>query len=289
MPTTIPTTTSFTRPGSPSTGDAYFETDTNNYIIYDGANWRGYVSDGITVPGVTNGFSGNFDGTDDAITCGNLASITEDGAFTTSIWFQFAGSPGSTTHMTMSGGSGGSNRFYVQLQSTTNIRYGNDSAFDDITIPTVGSSSWYHLATVQSGTTVTVYTNGVSRGTATVNPINSDWGNNFRIGSIFNNTGFRFNGLLDEAAIWNTALDAANINQIYNAGVPINLASNAGGYTQSSALKNWWRLGDHASDTVSGGGSPTSGGTIDNVENAADPGTNDGTGENGTTYSSTTP
>ena len=45
MPTTIPTTTSSTRPGSPSTGDAYFETDTNNYIIYDGSAWRAYNSD----------------------------------------------------------------------------------------------------------------------------------------------------------------------------------------------------------------------------------------------------
>jgi len=45
MPTTIPSITSSTRPGSPSIGDAYFETDTNNYIIYDGSAWRAYNSD----------------------------------------------------------------------------------------------------------------------------------------------------------------------------------------------------------------------------------------------------
>ena len=58
MPTTIPTITSSTRPGSPSTGDAYFETDTKRYIIYDGANWRVYNSDGASVPGYGNNFSG---------------------------------------------------------------------------------------------------------------------------------------------------------------------------------------------------------------------------------------
>lgn len=50
MPTTIPSTTSSTRPGSPSTGDAYFETDTKRYIIYDGANWRQYYYDSSLDP-----------------------------------------------------------------------------------------------------------------------------------------------------------------------------------------------------------------------------------------------
>jgi len=225
------------------------------------------------------------------IALGNLpsTSIPQSGSFTTSIWFQYAGSPTNTSHMTMSGGSGGTNRFYVQLNNTSNIRYGNNGSFDDISISTVNSSNWYHLATVQSGTTVTVYLNGSSQGSATVNAISSDWGNNFRIGSIFSNTGFRWNGLLDEAAIWKTALDGSNIQAIYNNGAPTSLTSNFGNYTQSSNLVHWYRIGDHASDTVSGGGSPTSGGTIDNVENAANPNTNDGTGTNGPTYSTTVP
>lgn len=284
---TFSTCTSATRPGSPTDGDVLFETDTKNVIIWDGTNWRGYQYDGLG--GVSNTFSGSFDGTNDAINLGNLpsTSIPQSGSFTTSIWFKYSGSPINTSHMTMSGGSGSGNRFYVQLNSTSNIRYGNDSGFDDISISTVSSSNWYHLATVQSGTTVTVYLNGSSQGSATVAAINSDWGNNFRIGSIFSNTGFRFNGLLDEAAIWKTALDASNIAAIYNGGMPISLTSNLGNYTQSSNLVHWYRIGDHASDTVSGGGSPTSGGIIGNVENAANPGTNDGTGENGPTYSTT--
>jgi len=276
-------------PAASNTGLCIFRSDIEAIEVSDGTNYLTYNNDGVVVPSVTNGFSGSFDGTDDFINCGNLSSIAEDGAFTTSIWFNFAGSPSASTHVTMSGGSGTSNRFYIQLSSTSNIRYGSDSEFDDITIPTVNNLSWYHLATVQSGTTVTIYLNGVQRGTATVNAINTDWGNNFKIGTYFDNSTGRFNGLLDEAAIWNTALNGDNINQIYNIGMPMNLASNAGEYTQSSALKNWWRLGDHASDTVSGGGSPTNGGTIDNVENAANPGTNDGTGQNGATYSTSVP
>ena len=276
-------------PAASNTGLCIFRTDTKAIEVSDGTSYLIYNYD--TVSGIDNNFSGSFDGTNDAINLGNLpsTSIPQSGSFTTSIWFQYAGSPTNTSHMTMSGGSGGTNRFYVQLNNTSNIRYGNNGSFDDISISTVNSSNWYHLATVQSGTTVTVYLNGSSQGSATVNAISSDWGNNFRIGSIFSNTGFRWNGLLDEAAIWKTALDGSNIQAIYNNGAPTSLTSNFGNYTQSSNLVHWYRIGDHGSDTISGGGSPTNGGTIGNVENAANPGTNDGTGENGATYSTTVP
>lgn len=42
---TLLTTTSNTRPGTPATGDMYYETDTNKIILYDGTTWREYYSD----------------------------------------------------------------------------------------------------------------------------------------------------------------------------------------------------------------------------------------------------
>lgn len=42
---TFLTTTSTSRPSSPTSGDVYFETDTKNVIIWDGTNWRGYQWD----------------------------------------------------------------------------------------------------------------------------------------------------------------------------------------------------------------------------------------------------
>lgn len=44
---TILTTTSTTRPAAVA-GDTYFETDTNNIIVYDGTNWKSYQSDGTS-------------------------------------------------------------------------------------------------------------------------------------------------------------------------------------------------------------------------------------------------
>ncbi len=42
---TLLTTTSNTRPSTPSAGDMYYETDTNKIIVYDGTIWREYNSD----------------------------------------------------------------------------------------------------------------------------------------------------------------------------------------------------------------------------------------------------
>ena len=42
---TLLTTTSNTRPGTPAMGDMYYETDTNKIIVYDGTDWKEYNSD----------------------------------------------------------------------------------------------------------------------------------------------------------------------------------------------------------------------------------------------------
>ena len=46
---TITTTTSIARPDNPSAGDIHFETDTKNYVVYDGAAWRSYGGRGRCV------------------------------------------------------------------------------------------------------------------------------------------------------------------------------------------------------------------------------------------------
>ena len=130
---------------------------------------------------------------------------------------------------------------------------------------------------------------GYLAATLSSSAVSSTAGNTFRIGN-FAATTQDFLGNIDEVSIWDsTTLDALNVGQIYNAGTPINLASNDGDYTQSSNLTHWYRLGDNASDTGSGG-SPANGDTITNIENAANPGTNDGSTINGTpSFSSTVP
>ena len=275
MPTTIPTITSSTRPGSPSAGDAYFETDTNKYIIYDGANWRAYNSDGASIPGVTNGFSGSFDGTDDYIEVGNITNLNSGTNFTISVWFNRP----SARQDTLLGGAGGVNgigiypwsdgKFYAHVGSTSTV---------SAALP--GENQWINAVVTRDASSTILYFNGILADSATSTAsIPATSGNAFRIGD-YATYNPKFLGNIDEVSIWDsTTLDADNVGQIYNGGTPINLASNAGNYTQSSNLTHWYRLGDNASDTGSGGVS--NGNTITNIENAANPGANDGSTING--------
>jgi len=275
MPTTIPSTTSSTRPGSPSTGDAYFETDTKRYIIYDGANWRVYNSDGASIPIVTNGFSGLFDGTDDYIEVGNITNLNSGTNFTISVWFK----RGSARQDTLLGGAGGVNGIGMYPWSDGNF-YAHVGSSGTVSAALPGENQWINAVVTRDASSTILYFNGILADSATSTAsIPATSGNAFRIGD-YANYSPKFLGNIDEVSIWDsTTLDASNVGQIYNSGSPINLASNAGDYTQSSNLTHWYRLGDNASDTGSGGVS--NGNTITNIENAANPGTNDGSTING--------
>jgi len=277
MPTTIPTTTSSTRPGSPSTGDAYFETDTNKFIIYDGTNWRAFINDGASVSGVTNNFSGSFDGTDDYVEIGNISAFNSATNFTISVWFKRAsarqdmllgGAAPISTGIGMYPWSDGN--FYVHLGTNGTL---------SASLP--GENQWINaVVTYASGGNSILYFNGTQAASITSATPHASAGNSFRIGN-FTAATQDFLGNIDEVAIWDsTVLDANNVDQIYNAGDPIDLSTNVANYTQSSNLTHWYRFGDHASDTGSGGVS--NGNTITNIENAANPGTNDGSTINGT-------
>jgi len=264
MPTTIPTTTSFTRPGSPSTGDAYFETDTNNYIIYDGANWRGYESDGILASPVTNNLSAVFDGATDKLDCGTTTSLMPTTGLTLSGWIK------------QTSGSGDNN--LIQRQSVSTNGYslrlnGGVLYFFGTGAHTFGSgftstTTWYHLCITHDNSTVKGYVNGVLQGSSSTTALVTN-SVSTKLGWHSNYSPAYLQGKLDECAIFSSALDASNVAQIYNSGNPIDLTIDQGSYNGSANLIGYWRMGDGASDTDSGGGSPASGDVIGTVVNLA--------------------
>ena len=285
MPTTIPSLTSSTRPGSPSTGDAYFETDTQNYIIYDGANWRVYASDGVS--GVPNSFSGSFDGSNDYVDCGSISSMSGVSAQTLSVWFK----PAVAGEIPNIGWWSSSTASYGQSSSgniqTFNAKNGVNESFN-VASSVPNDTEWHNYVAVFDGGSVAVYIDGSSVLTGTAsNTTLATSPATFRIGQ-FGTVSLYEAGLYDEISLWNAALDSSDVLALYNNRTPIDLSNAAGGYDKQADLTHWWRIGDHASDTGSGG-SPASGDTISNVENAANSGTNDGTGTNGPTFSTSVP
>jgi Concanavalin A-like lectin/glucanases superfamily/Bacterial TSP3 repeat len=111
--------------------------------------------------------------------------------------YQMAFDPNNGLHFNCSGASGYTGGVYTGLQMPTNV--------------------WMHLAATFDGSTFSFYTNGVlaATGSGALGPTNDA---PLEIGSSGGCP--YFDGLIDEVAIYNRALSAAEIAAIYNGGVP---------------------------------------------------------------------
>lgn len=86
----------------------------------------------------------------------------------------------------------------------------------------VSPNRWYHLVATFDGTTKRLFLNGSEIATAIVSsPLVYDIGVPFLIGEDTNSSqpaGIAFHGLIDEVSLYNRALNASEIQAIYNAG-----------------------------------------------------------------------
>ena len=80
------------------------------------------------------------------------------------------------------------------------------------------NGSWHHVATTYDGTTRRIYLNGVQVAQDTPGA-NAATAANFRIGST--NSGEFFNGTIDDVAIYNNALSAAEVQSLASGGSPL--------------------------------------------------------------------
>jgi len=243
MPTTIPTTTSSTRPGLPSAGDAYFETDTKNYIIYDGANWRTYNYDTIGLSAVTNTTSVTLDGVDDHVLIPSHSSYGfGTGDFSVICWFNADAIPGNYHALWdfRPNGSGTYPSFFIG--TPTGFRYyfytGSAAINHDVTPST---STWYMSAVVRNSGTTTVYLNDTSVASGSNTQSYSTPTSGIKLGVTGSNT-LDYDGYLDEFAIFNTALSSSQISDIYNSGNPVDL--------DPLEPLTWLRLGDGDTGTT---------------------------------------
>lgn len=83
---------------------------------------------------------------------------------------------------------------------------------------TAGISNWYHCAVVLNGATITSYFQGVAYGTVAQSQTPTSSGLGLEIGGDSGNSLFRFVGKMGSTKIFNRALTAAEIQQIYSQG-----------------------------------------------------------------------
>jgi len=274
MPTTIPTTTSSTRPGSPSAGDAYFETDTKNYIIYDGANWRGYGYDSAAFDGKSNPYALNF-GSGSATSAYNdsINLFGSGDSFTYLYWVKFD-SVASGQYMMFYDDAGayanGFAQFFIsngEIRTQARVGTSGNYAFTKTGFTT---GVWYMIAITYDASTLAM--KYMSGGSTTLNDggsvsvSNLDVGPELRVGSD-QNKGNTVDAVIDEVCLWDTVLPDYSLKQVYNLGNPLDVTSAAGDYTETSNLVGYWTMdagtGSSISDSSTNSNSLTIQGTAD--------------------------
>jgi hypothetical protein len=234
---TLTTHTQATRatPSSSNIGLCKFNTTSKAIEVSDGTNWLVYDYDSQTY-----GYSGSntasmsFDGIDDYLQSSSNISFASD--FSLSFWIK---------------PTNNNDCWFGLLNSATAFISSNTSGNIQVngTVSTVGitTGEWNHILLSRSSSTITIYKKsdtGNASGSITKSGTLS-----YNVLGRYTSGGYYHLGLMDEVAVFNTALSSTDATNIYNSGAPGDLYS-------YSSLTNWWRMGEEIS-----------GGTIPDVSN----------------------
>ena len=151
----------------------------------------------------------NFDGVDDYVNIGGPASLTNILPFSIAVWMKTPA--GVDTYRAIVGESGQQEftKYWGQLNY-----YDNG---DNIGTATLSANTWYHAVLTVTATTKTLYLNGAVDGTFTTGSFNS-----FTVNAIGQNgaSGEYYDSTLDDVRIYNRALSASEVAQLYSYGLP---------------------------------------------------------------------
>ena len=256
--------------GLAKNGELYLKaagsTDEGAVVVYDSGVWRNFANEYSS--GFSNDYSVSFDGTNDYMSVSDIPALDA----TTACTFSFWGKPASTgKSLGMESITSSTDKIILYLWYNNVVYFGvrNGSSPSAASQALTADGNWHHVCGTYDGSTGTIklYIDGSLVSTRTGAPSStSDLSGNFIVGK---SGGSHYNnGLIDEVAIFNSAISASDVSNIYNSGVP----------TDISSLNpvNWWRMGDN------------DGGTGTTITDQGS-GSNDGTLTNGPAFSSDVP
>ena len=226
-----------------------------------------------------NQYSVTLDGTDDSVLLGDSSTTLFNygtANFTMSIWFK-PDSSGDYKELWCGHDAGG----WLMYLGNSNVFgfYGDDTSLKSA--GTVNLNAWNHGAVIRTSTTLKLYLNGnkilddTIASTATFNKYTGGRAGTVGMGNPGNNAAY--DGEVDEAAVWLSALSDGGVSVGSTAGGDIATIYNSGVPNDISSLNpiGWWRMGESNSGT----------GTIVTDIGAGVGGTNvDGTLSNGASF-----
>lgn len=213
-------------------------------------------------PSYSNQYSLNFDGIDDYVNCRNGSNLQFTTAITISAWVKpdiidtsggiidkYDTGPYSGWSIWQSSAGDGKWKGTFGIEEPSNPGVGVQTEVEFL----IPSTDWQHVVVTFNGTTgvLSLYHDG--------SPVDTDSNEAGSIiytnleeiimGARSDSPATEFEGNIDEVAIWDTVLDDATIDSIFNSGAPndLNLGESytaGGGIDKSGDLQTWWRMGE---------------------------------------------
>ena len=214
-----------------------------------------------------NEYSVSFDGTNDyvAIASGLESTINSASALTISTWVKI----NKWQSTLFSSGTSGTNGIWLLPYSSNSfffsVRNGASTAITVNPSTNFTLNNWHHVCGVLDGSNSKLYFDGSVVGSGTLPSLGSTGGSNPSIGS-FQRGSFFTGGLIDEVAIFNTALTATDISTLRGGASAGTLGEPV--YISSLNPVGWWRMGDNdggTGNTVTDQGSGGNNGTLKNI------------------------
>lgn len=248
----------------PSTGDAYFVTDSGQLAVYNGSafNLTNYNTTYNSGADEISKYCSMTDGTNDLWTKASPSSALQidpwasSGAKNLTIlaWVNLdenADDNGLEGVFAVGAYATGKNRgMQISNNKVGYYSYGQTQIKADTEIT---SGTWNFVGyTLQASDKATIfYTNGSADGTATAGGVEIDSWDYASIADLHASDTPRhpFTGLIDQVGIWDDILTAAEITALYNGGYAARYDANHGNYVSSANLQGWWKMGDADSGT----------------------------------------
>ena len=202
----------------------------------------------IAVAGIANNYSMNFDSaSSDYIKSSLLNSLDGLSEMSVSLWIKPSGTSQVAIFLSNPNSLTGSGNFQFAIGLLGNdLRFleGTNSKFFRTTTAPLTYGQWNHIAISYTAPTALIYVNAVAQSTVQngVPTTLSNADDGLHIGKDRNGFWNVFDGQIDEVAIWNTALTATQVSEIYNA-TGTNLTKDLTTVSGSN-LKYWNRMGD---------------------------------------------
>jgi hypothetical protein len=176
----------------------------------------------------------DFDGVDDYVTMGDLASFDfTTGAMAVSVWFKTPSRDITENERMVTHGTTGSNYgFDLGFIATDDVIFFGDSAGFRKTTNTFDDGNWHYVVAQHDGTNtlsgLSIYVDGVREDDGEAGTFNGFSANSepLTIGALFDDGGRKqeYLGQIDDVRIYNRALSAAEITQLYYSNTSIQTA-----------------------------------------------------------------